>query len=88
MCQAAALGNTISDFFGVFSGGAVEDLAASAGFVRCEPCDSNVFVKLFCELFSFLLKFTDYIIPKCIYRFKNPDISSGQRELRTTRSVT
>jgi len=29
---AAALGNTISDFFGVFSGGAVEDLAQSAGF--------------------------------------------------------
>ena len=41
MCQAAALGNTISDFFGVFSGGAVEDLAASAGFDRCDSRVSN-----------------------------------------------
>jgi len=29
---AAALGNTVSDGFGVFSGGVVEDLAAKAGF--------------------------------------------------------
>merc|ERR1719343_510517 len=29
---AAALGNTVSDGFGVFSGGLVEDLAIKAGF--------------------------------------------------------